>query len=698
MPEVKLDILVGAIDKARPVLMVMESKIDAMAKRTQDFQDRWGGVMGVADAVGSKMMVAGGIIVGTLTAAGLAAGHTGAELENMHLRTGVSVEMLSTLGSVAKRTGAELGDVELGLRFVSRNAYMAAQGNDEAVKKFQSLGIELRDTKGNLKSTADLFLEVSNVIRNAAPGERQGIAMSILGRGGAALIPMMIEAKGSLTDIIAEAERLGTAFSGKDADAAKAFEDSLLKLQGAAKRAFLEMGMKAVPTLSKLVELLMGATQAVRKFAVEHPTLAKYTVLVGGGLGLIALGLGKTMTFLSGAIQGWESLSAAMAKNAVAAQATAAANAEAGAAAAAGGAGANAGARVVGASGIIPIAGATAAVIGILAMLGISAGAIAEVKRTKKSAEENTADLDKRGLAPGSSERRGARMQWARENAESTGGISGIAKRMAYAKLLRDPANAAAVAAADKADEQAKASDEKAQKAATDWNAWSGTQDKVAQSWSNYYREQAALVSDATAESAIGVQAAEKAYELATQRAAALAGVADQEDAAAKAEQAKAEAWIGLLEAQKAAAEKQTRAAEEQKKTLLEQAKQLATNVGDQWSAWYDRLRAGAGSTEEKGRIDMAQRWTEYDLAMQESSQLQQSGGSQQDIFAANMKAYRAQTGWLEAKQSLEIKFSASGDGLRLLTSSPEVRQAIVMGVRGALGQQGNYVGAYGTQ
>jgi len=650
MPEVKLDILVGAIDKARPVLMVMESKIDAMAKRTQDFQDRWGGVMGVADAVGSKMMVAGGIIVGTLTAAGLAAGHTGAELENMHLRTGVSVEMLSTLGSVAKRTGAELGDVELGLRFVSRNAYMAAQGNDEAVKKFQSLGIELRDTKGNLKSTADLFLEVSNVIRNAAPDERQGIAMSILGRGGAALIPMMIEAKGSLTDIIAEAERLGTAFSGKDAAAAKAFQDSLLKLQGAAKRAFVEMGMKAVPTLSKLVELLIGATQAVRKFADEHPTLAKYTVLVGGGLGLIALGLGKTMTFLSGAIQGWESLSAAMAKNAVAAQATAAANAEAGAAAATGGAAAGGGAGGAGAA-FGAIAGKV--FLGIIAAgvgwsLGkwigerFDIGGARELRDANRRKGDVEADVGKIG--------------------EPTAWFKEWEKRQTPAKKLEK-------SAAVFLDEQ----------------------DKLSEQWSLYYQEQAAVMTDATEKALLSEEAAQTAYDLAAEKAAALSAMSAGEEAVAKAEAEKQKAWIAYVEANTAATEAELKDAEDF-------ARQLRANTGDMWSAYYDRLRATAGSTEEKGRIDMAQKWTEYDLAMQESSQLQQSGGSQQDIFAANMKAYRAQTGWLEAKQSLEIKFSASGDGLRLLTSSPEVRQAIVMGVRGALGQQGNYVGAYGTQ
>jgi len=321
------------------------------------------------------------------------------------------------------------------------------------------------------------------------------------------------------------------------------------------------------------------------------------------------------------------------------------------------------------------------------------------VIRTKKSSEENSADLDKLGLAPGSTERKGARLAWMRENAESTGGISGIAKRMALRKLLaRDPAAAAALKAADDAEAQVKVSAEKAEAVAKDWEVWGKEQDTLAQSWSNYYQEQAALTSDATAESRIAVQATQKAYELATQRAAAQAGVADQEDAAAKAEQAKAEAWIALLEAEKGAAEKQKQAAEEQKKTLLEQVAQFTANVGEQWAAWYDRLRAGAGSTEEKARIDMAQKSTEYTLAMEEAGRLQQSGGSQQDIFSAQMKAYRAETGWLETKHTLEVSLASDGESARILCNSPELRQALQREAQGFQGRIGNFAWASGTR
>jgi len=152
-------------------------------------------------------------------------------------------------------------------------------------------------------------------------------------------------------------------------------------------------GEALVPALVATVAVLKPTVEIAKAF-VSTP-LGKAFVIAATGAGLLAVPLGAMIALLPSAVAGWELLTGAQIRNAVAARGAAAANAQAGAAAAAGGAAAGGGGLLGGMKGFA--AGTAVGRTGLygLAALGLYAGTTYGLQKWEERSEAKAEDIEK---------------------------------------------------------------------------------------------------------------------------------------------------------------------------------------------------------------------------------------------------------------------------------------------------------------
>src|SRR5882762_7940607 len=116
----------------------------------------------------------------------------GKELLVTSEQVGVSTDALYLWRTAAQFTGLAAEDMTTSLRFLQRNAYEASQGSAEAAKAFASVGVNIRDASGKLKSGDQLMRDLADGLEKVDdPAKKVAVATQLLGRSGARLLPVL---------------------------------------------------------------------------------------------------------------------------------------------------------------------------------------------------------------------------------------------------------------------------------------------------------------------------------------------------------------------------------------------------------------------------------------------------------------------------------------------------------------------------
>jgi hypothetical protein len=152
-----------------------------------------GAVAGVGAAI------AGSAIVGGLTAVVKRSIDAGDELFNLQAKTGLAANALIGIGNAAKLADVDMATLGKGLTKLNVNLVKAAEGNEDLARKFQALGVQVKDSNGQvvpadkaLKQIADRFADMPDGAQKAAA------AVALFGKSGADLIPLLNEGAASM--------------------------------------------------------------------------------------------------------------------------------------------------------------------------------------------------------------------------------------------------------------------------------------------------------------------------------------------------------------------------------------------------------------------------------------------------------------------------------------------------------------------
>jgi hypothetical protein len=200
------------------------------------------------------------------------------EVEHAAQRIGITTEEVQALGLAAQMTGADVGQLEVGLRFLAKNAYEASNGSSEQAKNFAQLGVKYKDANGHVMAAGQLLEQVADRVKATEdPTKRTAIAVKLLGRGGAALLPLLQQGSEGIQKFREEAEELGGGFGEDFIHQAAETEHEIFKFQFALRSISSKLVGVFLPAITKAVGGLIGLIKWINK-TMEANKFLQYTI------------------------------------------------------------------------------------------------------------------------------------------------------------------------------------------------------------------------------------------------------------------------------------------------------------------------------------------------------------------------------------------------------------------------------------
>jgi len=257
----------------------------------------------------SKMSNAAGIAAGAIKGFSIAAvkglADTGEHFENLSKQTGISVLALSSMKATSDQMGLSLESITGATKKMQAN--LSAMGDDtkKATEALKPLGLTLNDLKG-LKPEEQFFKLGNKIAAIKDPTERTAQAMDLFGKSGTELLPFFNNGTASLSDMEAEAKKLGLSFDDlavdKAAKANAAFDAMTASAQGAEQ----QLAIALAPAITNLVNQITPLIQTLTQWVEKNPELTQTILEVTTGILSLILIAPKV-------VAGIQAISAAMA-------------------------------------------------------------------------------------------------------------------------------------------------------------------------------------------------------------------------------------------------------------------------------------------------------------------------------------------------------------------------------------------------
>lgn len=272
-----LEINIKANDNASSVLSGIRQKADdALGEKS--------GLAGLAGHAKGMLLGMGAALGGTAIVTGLAhmvtkTSEIGERLLAMSDRTGIATDKLSGLAFAAQQSGIDIGSLEQGFLRMNEAASAARDGSEKQKKAFEELGVKVQDSNGSLRAMDELFLDVSEGLKNVKDdSERAALAQDIFGKSGFNLLPFLRQGTAGIGALTKQAKELGLVMSQDVARQADEFGDTLDALKGAFDGVSQQVGVMLIPILTRVMKF---ATDAISALGGLIPVVASWATGLG---------------------------------------------------------------------------------------------------------------------------------------------------------------------------------------------------------------------------------------------------------------------------------------------------------------------------------------------------------------------------------------------------------------------------------
>lgn len=172
------------------------------------------------------------------------------EISKSAVKIGISTEELSRLRYAADLSGVSFEQLQKGLLILNRNMAGVGGESKKVSAAFERLGIETRNADGTLKSSTEVLKQLADAFAQLPDGaEKSALAMAVLGKSGADLIPLLNGGAAELAKLTEEADRFGIVIDTETGRKAEEFNDNLTRLQGAFSAVGTRLAAELLPHL-----------------------------------------------------------------------------------------------------------------------------------------------------------------------------------------------------------------------------------------------------------------------------------------------------------------------------------------------------------------------------------------------------------------------------------------------------------------
>jgi phage-related protein len=183
-------------------------------------------------------------------------------------KIGVPIEELSRLKYAADLSGVSFEGLQTSIGRLSKVMNEAKNGSESAQQKFAQLGVSATNADGSLKSASQVLTELSDKFASMPDGaEKTALAMELMGRSGANMIPLLNGGSAALEKLMGEADQFGQVFTAEMGANAEAFNDNISRLQGAFGNLAAKVATELLPYLKQFTEWLVQNSPAIAEWS-----------------------------------------------------------------------------------------------------------------------------------------------------------------------------------------------------------------------------------------------------------------------------------------------------------------------------------------------------------------------------------------------------------------------------------------------
>ena len=183
-------------------------------------------------------------------------------------KTGIAVSELSKLNYAAGLSDVTTESLANGIKKLNVAVSAAANGSKEQANVFKALGISIKDAAGNVLGADKVFSQLADQFAESADGaNKTAVAVALLGKNGADLVPLLNAGAGGIKTLGDEAKKLGLVLGADFAKQAEEFNDNLRKVQLAGQGLFVTLGTDLVKGLGDTAKAMADAAIEGGKYA-----------------------------------------------------------------------------------------------------------------------------------------------------------------------------------------------------------------------------------------------------------------------------------------------------------------------------------------------------------------------------------------------------------------------------------------------
>ena len=277
------------LNKNQSELEQSESKsgqLKAAFSKLKDVTSNLGSKLKTSISTGVKTAAVGMATVGTAAAAAGKKIYSSAKetadygdtVDKMSQKLGLSKKSYQEWDYVLSQSGVDIKNMSGGMKTLTNQISAAKDGNDDAIERFNKLGISLTDLQ-NL-SREEIFSKVITGMQSMSDStDRAALANKLFGKSGAELTPLFNQTAESTEALKKKANELGFVMSDDAVKASAGFKDSLDTLQrtftGTKNNIIGELLPSITQVMTGLTKLTAGTSGASKDIEAGTNSLVK---------------------------------------------------------------------------------------------------------------------------------------------------------------------------------------------------------------------------------------------------------------------------------------------------------------------------------------------------------------------------------------------------------------------------------------
>ena len=252
----KFDLVVAAKTVGAGSIKRLGNSMQGVTGRVKNLRLAMGGLNKTFGAFG--LIISGGAFIGLVKGAVDSADSFG----KLSDQTGIAANSLQAYANAGKLAGVGQETIDKGLRRLAQSMREADQGVATYSDSYKALGISVRDSDGNLKSSETVLGEIADRFADLPDGAtKAAISMEIFGRSGASLINLLNGGSAALSEF-------NYAVSDEFAQNAEFFNDQIavlgIRFDGFRK----QLADALLPTLNNLIGVFSDLFSSQQDFTM----------------------------------------------------------------------------------------------------------------------------------------------------------------------------------------------------------------------------------------------------------------------------------------------------------------------------------------------------------------------------------------------------------------------------------------------